>query len=450
MTLPLQAPAEDDAAQAPLAPAATGGWYRWYVVFALAVVYAFNVIDRNFLSLLQEPIKKELHLSDAQLGSLTGLAFAVFYATLAIPIARIADRSSRKVVVSVAIGLWSLMTAVSGMATSYIMLLLARMGVGVGEAGGYPPSASILADYFGRDRRATALAIFGIGAPIGGMLGLFLGGWLNGLFGWRLAFIIIGAAGMLIAPIILLTVREPRRGSADIGNDALDDASRAGILDVAKVLWRLKAYRFLLAANMMHGFALYAYSAWTPPFYSRVFHLPTDKIGLYLGILAGVGGLGTYMGGVLSDRLGRKDPRWYVWVPGVAAALALPTAIIQFMAGNLQLSLAMAIFPSFFLYVFVGPTIAIGQSMVLPHMRATTSAITLMTYNIFGLGLGPFMVGLLSDYLRQHTGLGVESLRFAIPAAVLLEAVAAVFYFFSGRLLEGNLERDRRKDFAKA
>ena len=429
--------------------AKAGSPYRWYVLAVLTTVYAFSVVDRNYLSLLQEPIKKDLSLSDAQLGALTGLAFAAFYATLAIPVARFSERNSRKIVVGLAIGLWSTMTFMCGLAMSFPMLLLARMGVGVGEAGGYPPSASIISDYFAADRRATALAVFGLGPPVGSVFGLVLGGWLNAIAGWRVAFFVIAAIGLVVSPLVLFTVREPQKGASDIGGAALGATEAPRFSAVARVLWGLKSYRLLLFANVLHCFSLYAYNAWSPPFYGRVFHLPTDKIGLALGSLSAVGALGTFCGGWLSDRLGRRgDRRWYAWVPGLASFLVIFPAAVQFFAPTPVISFSAAVFPAFLFLVWVGPTIALGQSLVSPQIRATSAAITLAACNIFGLGLGPLCVGLLSDHLHKLGMTSPEALRWSIMAAVLAEMGAAVLYFMSGRHLERDLRRDRRQDFA--
>ena len=429
-------------------PAKSPAWYRSYVVFALAAVYAVNVMDRSLLTILQQPIKVELHLSDTQLGALTGLAFAVFYATLAVPIARFADRSNRALVLCASLALWSAMTAGCGTAMGFVTLLLFRMGVGVGEAGGYPPSASLLSDYFGKSKRATALALFGLGAPIGQTLGLFTGGWLHGLVGWRGAFFIVGSIGVLLAPVILFTVREPQRGVADQGHEALPDAASASLWQCAKVLWRLKTIRYLYIAHTLHGFVQYAHASWTPPFYARTFAMTTGHVAYWLGWLSICGALGTFAGGVLADRLGAKDPRWRIWIMAVSSAILVPSAVAQFLVPDRNLSLALAAAPYFLLSVYVAPTIAAGQTLVLPHMRATTAAIMLLVFNIFGLGLGPLAVGVLSDLLNTRLGLGAQSLRYALVAAVLVEAVAVVFYLLSGRALPVDMNRDRSLDFS--
>jgi len=429
-------------------PTSGPAWYRWYVVFALGVLYAVSTMDRSLLTILQQPIKEELGLSDSQLGSLTGLAFAAFYATLAIPIARFADRSNRMLVTCAALTLWSVMTAGCGVAGGFITLLVFRMGVGVGEAGGYPPAASILSDYFPSGRRATALALFGLGAPIGSTVGLFTAGWLNELWGWRGAFFLAGGVGLVLAPILLFTVREPRRGASDVGTEASPNAQSASLLECAKVLWRLKTIRYLYLANMCHGFAVYANSSWAPPFYIRVFHMPTARVAVWLGLLSILGALGTFLGGFLADRLGKRDPRWRIWMLAIASSIVIPAAMGQYLSESVAASLAAAALLYLLLTFFVGPTIAMGQTLVLPHMRATTAAIMLMMYNVFGLGLGPLTVGVLSDVLTQRFGLGTDGLRYAVVTAMCIEALAVTLYIVSGRHLLIDMARDRSRDFS--
>lgn len=421
--------------------------YGWYVVAALATVYTVAVMDRAVLSILQVPIKEELGLSDSQLGLLTGLAFGAFYAILSVPVARIADRGNRLHVVCGALVLWSLMTAGCGLAMGFLTLLLFRMGVGIGEAGGYPPSASILSDYFTRDRRATALAIFGLGAPLGQTLGIFSAGWLNEVMGWRSTFVIIGAFGVLLAPIVLLTVREPRRGGSD-EVAAQVEGPTPNLWQVAGFLWRLKTLRYLYAANMCHGFVAAAYASWTPPLYTRAFDLSTATAANWLGLLSIAGAAGTFAGGAIADKLGKRDGRWYMWVVAAAGAVLVPTAIAQFMAGSLAASLTIAILPSLLIMFFVGPTIAVGQSLVQPHMRATAAAFMPLLYNIFGLGLGPLLVGVLSDVF--HPRFGDDGLRYALSIAMLMELLAATFYFLSGRRYAVDMARDRTLDFLPA
>jgi MFS family permease len=415
----------------------------------LSIVYGVSIIDRSLLSILQTPVKTQLGLADTELGLLTGLAFALFYATLAIPIARVADRRSRMHVLVAALALWSVMTIGSGAATSFFMLLLCRMGVGVGEAGSYPPAASILADYFGKAERGTVLGLFGLAVPIGTALGLFIGGWLNDLYGWRAAFLAVGLLGLLVAPVALFTVREPRRGMADTREEALDDAKSASFLQVLRIIWRLRSLRYLIVANMFCTFVYCAYQSWQPPFYHRYFALSTSHIATTLGFLSLASVVGTFGGGMLSDRLGRRDPRWYVWILAAASTLLLPAALFQLTTPSLTASWAAAVIPATLILAFVGPTIATCQTLVLPHMRATTASVSLLLTNLFGLGLGPLFVGATSDLLAPIPRVGHNSLRVAFVAALLFEVVAIWAYFMSGRALPKDLTRDRSLDFSQ-
>jgi MFS family permease len=428
-------------------PARAGGGYRGYVVAVLGVVFAFNVMDRSLLSMLQEPIKRELGLSDGQLGVLSGLAFAAFYATLAIPLGRIADRHNRVAVLTGSLLMWCMATAACGLAGGFAWLLLCRMMVGVGEAGGHPPSASILSDYFPAGRRATALSLYGLGAPAGAMLGLLAGGWVDQWLGWRAAFVIVGLAGALAAPLLWFTIAEPRRGMSDPGEGGAGagEAQQIGFGRTLGFLWRLKSLRYLLIANMVHGFTQYAFMAWTPPFYARSFGLASGALATRLSVLAALGMVGTWAGGALADRLGRRDMRWQLWVLAIVSGLTVPFGIAQYLAPTPGLSFLFAAGPYLLLTAYVGPTIGASQTLVSPRIRGATAGIMLMTFNIVGLGLGPTLAGLLSDALQPH--FGGESLRHAMAAVMLVELIAMAFYLIASRHLRGDLARNRALDF---
>ena len=425
------------------------GAYRWYVTAVLALVLAFNVMDRHLIALLQEQIKAELLLDDLQLGLLTGLSFAVFYGTLALPLARLADRHNRMRLLSMCLFLWSAMTMACGMAVGFVSLMLARIGVGVGEAGGYPTSASVLSDYFPKERRGTALAIFGLGAPLGASAGLFLGGYLSDLVGWRNTFLIIGLAGVLMAPLVLLTIREPKRGAGESHRAGVDlEAAPPPFLDTMKHLWRIRSIRYLFTANIFHGIVLYSYVAWSPSFYIRVFDVSTTDVSVWLGLLSLGTAAGTSVGGVLYDWAGRRDIRWQLWLLACNGVVLAPLLICQFLAPSLVASLAFAVVPAVLIQVFVGPTIALAQSLVQPRIRAMTAAISLFTLNVFGLGLGPTITGALSDALGAHLADPDAGLRYAVTAVLAVEFVAIGFYALGGRHLKRDSERDRALDFA--
>lgn len=407
-----------------------GSSYRWYALGLLFVIGTFNYIDRHIVVILQEPIKHDLGLSDAQLGAITGLGFAILYTFMALPIAWLADRSVRKYVISAALGTWSFFTALCGLANSFTSLLIFRMGVAVGEAGAHPTSLAIISDYFPRKERATAMAIFGLAIPAGVMIGFLSGGWLHELFGWRNAFIFVGIAGLAIIPIVLLTLREPPRGLSD-GDVATqsDPRNTPSLLVVAKTLWAIKSFRYLMVACGLQAFTLHTILSWSVPFYMRVHGVSVGEVAIFLAVLKGIGGaIGTYFGGVAADRLAQQDVRWYMWLPAASAALLVPALLIQFLAPHLNLSLIAGMIAFTLMPVFIPPMNATGQSLVDANMRASTAATIVITTNLLGLGLGPFLVGAISDVLANVYGLGDHSIRYAVLVTLGFN-VAAAFYF---------------------
>ncbi|WP_372760728.1 spinster family MFS transporter, partial [Litorivivens sp.] len=274
----------------------------WYALCVLTVVYAFNFIDRQLLAILQEAIKGDLGLSDSQLGLLTGFAFALFYVTAGIPIARWADRSNRRNIVALSLAVWSFMTAISGLVNNYVQLLLARVGVGIGEAGGSPPSHSMISDMFPPEQRAGALGFYSTGVSIGILFGFLLGGWLNEFFGWRVAFMVVGAPGLILALVVRFTVTEPRRGMSE-AREMSDDST--SLRDVVALLWQRKTFRHMAFAASLYAFAGYATANWTASFMIRTHGMSTGELGSWLALIIGFGGaVGVLGGGVLADRLG--------------------------------------------------------------------------------------------------------------------------------------------------
>jgi len=394
-----------------------------YTLAFLFVIYALNYLDRQLLSILMEPIRKELHLSDTQLGILSGLAFALFYATLGIPIARLADRHSRRNIIAVAVAIWSVMTAACGFAQGFISLLLPRIGVGIGEAGASPPAHSMLSDYFPPKRRAAALAIYSSGIPVGILLGLAGGGWVNQAFGWRAAFMAIGLPGVLLSLFFYLTAREPVRGAQDGGApDAMP-----GMAESLRHLWGLQTFRWLTLASALHAVCAYGVLQWNPSYLIRTFGLGTREVGLSLGLIIGVmGGLGTLCGGFASDWLAKRDLRWYLFVPALSVALSIPFYFATFQAATATLALALYVAPAFLANLFTGPSFATIQSLSPTRMRAMAASLYLFILNLIGLGLGPAAVGIASDLL--HPSLGTGALRWALCGISLFE-FAAVYCF---------------------
>lgn len=373
--------------------------YRNYVLLILTGVYTFNFIDRQILVILQESIKTDLGLSDTQLGLLTGFAFALFYVTLGIPIARWADRGNRKNIIALSLTVWSAMTALSGFVLNYWQLLLARIGVGIGEAGGSPPAHSIISDYFPAEQRATALSIYSIGIYIGILFGYLAGGWIDQYFGWRMAFLAIGVPGILYALIVFFTVKEPMKGQAD--KTPQKEAKASNIMAVTKHLLSYKTFIYLAFACGLTTFGSYGVGNFTPPFLARVHGLDSVTIGTWLSLSSGIGGgLGTFLGGYLADKLGRKDVRWYLWISILAGAFKLIPVTIIFFSDNSQLVLISTFFSTFAVGIFLGPSLAVIHNLVTAKMRAFASAILFFVLNLIGLGFGPMVIGLLSDYLE--------------------------------------------------
>ncbi len=397
--------------------------HEYYTLAVLTIVAVVNYIDRQSLAILQIPIKHDLHLSDGQLGALTGLSFAILYCTLALPIAWVADRQKRTFVVAGSLAVWSAMTAGTGFATGFALLVLFRMGVALGEAGCVPATHSLIADNFWPHQRATAISILSLSFPVGIMLGFISGGWLSETLGWRHAFIVLGLGGLCLVPLVL-SLKEPVRGATDA---APTRAPAPSAKDALRVLWELRTFRHATWGCALVGYALYATLNWNAPFYNRVFNIPIKDLGGYLALISGVGGgIGVLLGGVAAARLGKIDSRWYMWVPAIAATAAVPFIFAQYFLDNARLSLALAFVPAILLNSFVPPLVATAQSLVPANQRAFTSAVLVLIVNIIGLGLGPYVTGAISDLLTSSFGMEQNSLRYAIPSAtiVLLWGVA--------------------------
>ena len=411
---------------------------RNYVLVLLTLVYTFNFIDRQLLSILQESIKLELLLSDSQLGLLTGFAFALFYVTAGLPIARLADRSNRRNIVAVSVGLWSFMTAISGLVQNYSQLLAARVGVGIGEAGGSPPSHSIVSDIFPPEKRASALSFYSTGVNLGILFGFLFGGWLNEFFGWRVAFMVVGIPGIILAFIVRATVKEPIRGL--IENKVASD-EQVPFKQVITVLWQRKTFRHLALASGLNAFAGYGTANWLASFFIRSHEMTTGELGTWLALSTGLfGAIGILLGGILADKLGKTDKRWYLWVPGIATILVAPFMLFTLLTGSQYVALLCAFIPGLLQNVYLGNSIATTHSLVGLRWRSTASAILFLVLNIIGLGLGPFAVGYLSDFLSPS--LGTESLRYAMVALLPTAMIwSSIHFLIASRTLQKDLEQ---------
>lgn len=401
----------------------------------LAVVYVFNFMDRQILSILLQPIKEDLHLSDTQLGLLSGIAFALFYVTLGIPIARLADRYHRVNIISISVFLWSLMTALSGLATNFTQLLLARIGVGVGEAGCTPPAHSLLSDYFAREERSSALGVYSLGLPVGGFLGILGGGWIAQWYGWQVAFFVAGLPGLLLALLVKLTVREPPRGQADGTPSNLETPP---VKEVLKSLWARRTFRHITLATSLLAFTGFATASWIPPFLIRSHGMSLGEVGTWLSLLTVVGGvIGTVGGGFLGDRLGRRDSRWYVRLPAIVLLVGLPFSIAGLLVDNKFLALALWLVPTVSYSAYVGPVMALIQGMSGLRIRAMSVAVFLFCTNLIGMGGGPLVIGYVSDLSSQV--FGEESLRYALMIGVIAVAWSAAHYLLAARSVAADL-----------
>jgi predicted MFS family arabinose efflux permease len=409
--------------------------YRGYTLFILTAVYVFNFIDRQILVILQESIKQELGLSDTQLGLMTGFTFAIFYVSFGIPIARLADKGNRRNIIAVSLTIWSAFTALSGMAQNFLQLLLARIGVGIGEAGGSPPSHSIISDLYPPKKRATALAIYSTGISIGILLGFLIGGWVNQYLGWRMTFLVVGLPGIALALILRFTLKEPARGASENGADT---ANQHSIKDVLKLLKAKKSFRYIAVGAGLAAYVSYTVSSWLPPFMARVHEMSSAEIGTWLSLIFGIGsGLGYFMGGFLTDRLSKKDKRWYLWLPAMALIVATPLALLAFFATDKNTTLLAIVIPAFLNSLYLAPCIALTHGIVNVRMRALASAILFFVLNIIGLGFGPFVAGVISDTLQPT--LGIDALRWALSNSVIASLLSALCLYMASKSIREDL-----------
>ena len=424
----------------------TRTWYANYVLVVLTLCYVLNTVDRSqILAASLQAIKKEFAASDFQMGVLTGIPFALFYSVMGIPIAAWADRGSRRNVLAIAVASWSVMTAVFGMAVNYAMLFVARVGTAVGEAGGSPPSHSLISDYFPKRRRGTAFSIYALGVPLGSLVGAVFGGWGNQNIGWRMTFILAGVPGVVMALILFLTVKEPPRGLSDgVSRAVADRAPVPGMFEVLHALWQRRSFRHLTLAAALHSVVWYASSAFNNAFLQRSHHMSVAEAGVWIGVLSGIGGLGTFLGGFAADRLSTRfnDRRWYLWVPGIATLLCVPFQFAAYMSPDRAVMLPSFVGLMFMAAVFFGPSFAMTQALATLRMRSVATSLLLFIQTLIGNGLGPSMTGLISD--RLAPSVQQNSLRYALVAIGIVNVWAAVHYLLSSRTVRQDLEATER------
>lgn len=411
----------------------------WLALFFLFTVSFFNYLDRFVLSVLQPAIKLDLDLTDTQLGAIAA-AFTVSYVILGIPFARLADKYSRKLIVSVSLAIWSAMTAASGLAQNFMQLAAARTLVGVGEAGATPPCHSLISDYFPPEKRAKALSIFGLGAPIGIMVGFVLASWLVQDYSWRVAFISLGLPGLVFALIFYAVLKEPRRGATtDKAQATLADEPLSFLASI-KIILSSATYRNTAIATGLYTVVYLGVVQWLPSYFIRSFELPLTEVGLWLAMSLGVSQLiGMLLSGVTTDLLTQKDARWYCWIPALAMGLSTPLFAVVFATDNSILA-AVALFPAFMIGIFQGPaSFATIQRVADVRVRATAVAVFLLITNIIGGALGPLFTGWLSDYFTAEYG--NESLRWALLiVAVLFGFWSCFHYALAARSIRDDIE----------
>jgi MFS family permease len=415
--------------------------YWYYVLGVLTVCYVANTVDRSqVLASSLQAIKREFNASDFQLGMLTGLPFAIFYSTMGIPIAALADRWSRRHVLAMAVAIWSAMTALCGMSVNFAMLFLARVGTAVGEAGGSPPSHSLISDYFPKSRRGTAFSIFALAVPIGTSVGAAIGGWGNQHYGWRNTFLLVGLPGVLLALLVRLTVLEPPRGLADHAPRVAANAAAPGMFEVLRFLWARPSFRHMSLATALHSVVWYANGAFNNAFFQRSHQMTAAQAGYWISVFAAIGGFGTFLGGVAADRMSarRNDRRWYLWVPGLATLLCVPFQCAAYLAGDLSIALPAFAGMMAMAAVFFGPSFAMTQALATLRMRSVATSLLLFVQTLIGQGIGPSVAGFISDRLAPSAG--VSSLRYSLAIVGLVNVWAAAHYVWGARTLRQDLE----------
>lgn len=401
--------------------------YARYVLGVLLLVYCLSFIDRQIIAVLSPQIKVDLELSDTELGALKGLAFALLYAGMGVPLAIVGDRWNRVNLLAICLAIWSAMTALSGAASSYLHLFLARVGVGIGEAGGVAPAHSMISDYFPRWQRATALGVFSLGIPIGIFSGYILGPLLATAIGWRATFVAVGLPGLLVAVLLKLTVREPSRGKADL--TAAAGSAPVGWLATLGHLTRIPTYRTVVYAGALNAFCGYALSNWLADFLVRSHHFAFRDVGLPLAIVNGVGvGVGIYLGGKAADRLAKRDAAYYLLIPAWSFSFGCPLLIAAFSVSETTLSLSILFAAFILIYMSIAPLFAVLQALAPADSRALSAAFFLLWQNLVGAGLGPFLMGAGSDVLHRMIP-NADSLRLALTSLGLVTGLAAIILF---------------------
>lgn len=411
------------------------------MLWILLIVYIFNFLDRQIVNILAEPIKADLGLSDTELGLLAGPAFAVFYALLGIPIARYADKegTNRVRLISLALAIWSAMTAVCGLAQNFVQLLFARIGVGVGEAGCTPAAHSLISDSVAPEKRSSAIAFYGLGVPIGSLLGLIIGGIVNDLYGWRVALMLVGLPGLLLALVVLFVMREPRHSRTAEAAAAAATTVPLSTGEAMREIFASRAFVYILIAASVTAFLGYGKGLWTISFFIRSHGLSTTEAGLSMAVVLGLAGVaGTWLGGKLADKFGARDKRHILTFPAYGMAVAAPVLFLGYLTEDWRVAVALLVLPTMLNAAYYGPAYGCVQGLVQPRARAVAASIMLFGQNLIGLGLGPFLFGVLSDALQPLAG--QESVRWVLYGAAWLGLIPAFFFWRASLRLKAELK----------
>jgi predicted MFS family arabinose efflux permease len=443
--------------------------YRRWLVFVLLLVAVFNFADRAILAVLAQPIKEDLQLTDTDLGLLQGLGFAILYSVLGVPLGLLAERVNRTRLLAACIAVWSAMTVACGFASGFVTMLLGRIGVGVGEAGAQPITNSLVSDHYMPVSRGSVFSLILLGSPMGFLLGQSVGGIVAAEHGWRTAFYVMGVPGLIVAALVLFTLREPPRGLVE-GNSVAAKAPAPGLVEVLRYLFAKPSYRHLLAGFVIASFTLNAIANFVLPFFLRGFNVPLAQLGVMFGVVSFVSnGLGMLLGGFGVDVLARRDLRWSLWGPALATLLCMPLYFTAFSATSITVALAFVFLGNLSLASMMAPTMASTQNLASPRMRATATAISAMLVGILGAGLGPTVTGALSDRFaashfgggdffvrcpggRGGDGMGTaldvaciaasgDGLRLALICTLAAFAWAALHYWLAARTLQDDLYR---------
>ena len=413
------------------------------MLWTLLVVYILNFLDRQIVSILAEPMKAEFGLTDTQLGLLAGPAFAVFYAVLGVPIARYADKAgtNRVWLISISLAIWSAMTAVCGFAQNFVQLALARVGVGVGEAGCTPAAHSLIADSVAPEKRSSAIAFYGLGIPIGGLLGLIIGGIVNDLYGWRAAFMIVGAPGILLAFVIPKLIRDPRFTAHAVTelSSAPPTTPALSVSEATREIFASKAYLYIFIAASFTAFLSYGKGLWTISFFIRSHGFSTTEAGLAMAVALGLSGIiGTWLGGKMADVFGKRDKRHLLTLPAIGMTVAAPLLFAGYWVDDWRIAVALLIVPTILNSAYYGPAYGCVQGLVRREARAVAASMVVFGQNLIGLGMGPLLFGVLSDALQPVAG--TDSVRWVLYGAAWLGLIPAFFFWRASLRLNEELK----------